>query len=123
MQTLLQLSQQRDSFLVRPQAFIYIYELGYGVAVRQVVGEVIGVSDARQDLFELTSGNLCGQRSPAVTISQEHDEVWSRRHSLAPLNLLQANLDGLLVAACLFAHAPAQVNRLKAATMLRAQLT
>src|SRR5205085_8749568 len=84
---------------------------------------VSSIGHALLDLLILRRRNLCGQRPPAVTVAKQHDEVRSWRGLLAAFDLLQTNLDGLLIEARLFAHAPAQINRLKAAAVLLTQLT
>jgi hypothetical protein len=59
---------------------------------------------------------------PAVALPEQHDEVGLDAGLLATLNLAQADLHGLLVERRLVAHAPAQVDGLKARVVLLAQL-
>ena len=73
--------------------------------------------------LEIRGGDLDRQRPPSVPIAEQHDEVGSRRHLLAPRDLAQADLHRALVEGRLLTDAPAQVDRLEATAMRRTQIS
>ena len=73
-----------------------------------------GRESGREQDVEFVSGNARGQRPPAVAAAEECDEVGPGRRALAAADLLEADREGLLIAAGLFADAPAQIHRLEA---------
>src|ERR1035437_10249058 len=82
----------------------------------------IGVCDSIANLFKLPGLDARRQRAPAVALPQQDDEVGLDAGLLAALDLAQANLHGLLVERRFVAHAPAQVDSLKACVVRFAEL-
>lgn len=63
--------------------------------------------------LELRGGDLVGQRTPAVSVTEQDDEIGAGCHRLAAGDLRPANPHGALVQGRFMADAPAQVNRLE----------
>jgi hypothetical protein len=71
------------------------------------------VGDVVHERFVLPGGNLIRQRSPSVPVPQEREEVGTRGHVAATLDLLHAYAEGALVQTGLVADGPTEIDGLK----------
>ncbi len=84
---------------------------------------VLGTSrpQVRHDGLELGRVDLRGEGSPAVVLSEEHDEVRSGCHRTATVDLCEAHVHRLLVHRRFLAHAPTQVDGLEPSIVVATQ--
>ena len=94
----------------------------FGVRVNSGNLIVYKQSPACGNRLELVGVDRIRKRPPAVTISQQHDEIGSRTRVLAAFEFLQADARLSLIQPGFFRDAPAEIDGLEAKACLLAEL-
>ena len=81
-----------------------------------------GIGTERSDRGEFCGRHAWRQGTPAVAIAEENQEIRPRRDPLAAGDFGKTDLQGLLIAACIGADAPAKIDGLEPGAKTSAQI-
>jgi len=73
------------------------------------------------ETFELAFGDSRRQRSPAISVAKQENEIRLDPSFLAARDFGEADLNRFLIEGCLIAHSPAQIDGLESRTPLLAE--